>query len=169
MSKKRTEELTIIAASPVVHEPGVLPFRIVIRDLGAQFVVHTEVIEPNKEPWYHQGDYFAKRNDAATAEESDAAALRKAWARFEERVRRSLRMDPPPVKRLAQVADIAEAIIKTLLPEDEDDCRDLINDDYQLESDIETFEHFTGKAIQPEDDSPILDDEIEMEDIERSL
>jgi hypothetical protein len=38
-----------------------------------------------------------------------------------------------------------------------------------LNSDIETFEHFTGKAIQPEDDVPVLGDEIEMEDIERSL
>ena len=32
-----------------------------------------------------------------------------------------------------------------------------------------TFEHFTGKIIQPEDDGPILGEEIEMEDIERSL
>lgn len=77
-------------------------------------------------------------------------------------------MDPPPAKRLTEVADIAETIIKTLLPDDEDDCRDLINDDYQLESDIETFEHFTGKLIQPDDDGPILGDEIEMEDIEKT-
>ena len=55
------------------------------------------------------------------------------------------------------------------MPDDEDDCRDLINDDYQLESDIETFEHFTGKAIKPADDDSILGDEMEMEDIERSL
>jgi hypothetical protein len=34
---------------------------------------------------------------------------------------------------------------------------------------LETFEHFTGKVIQPEDDVPVLGDEIEMEDIERSL
>ena len=169
MSKNRTSDSRIVAASPVVHEPGVLPFRIVIRDLGDQHVVHTEVFEPDKEPWYHQGDYFPKLNDALTAEESDAAALRKAWARFEERARRSLRIDPPPAKRLADVSDIAETIIKTLLPDDEDDCRDLIDDDYQLKSDIETFEHFTGKVIQPEADSPVLGDEIEMEDIERSL
>ena len=169
MSKKHTEKPTIVAASPVVHEPGVLPYRIVIRDLGDQFVLHTEVFEPDKKPWYHQGDYFPKRYDAPTAAESNAAALPKAWARFEERVRRSLRMDPPPAKRLAQVADIAETIIKTLLPDDEDDCRDLINEDYQLKSDIEAFEHFTGKVIQPADDDPILGDEIEMEDIERSV
>jgi hypothetical protein len=152
----------------LIHEPGVLPFRIVIRDMGDQFVVHTEVFEPDKKPSYYQGDYFPKRSDSPTAEESDATALRKAWARFEERVRRSLQMDPSPAKRLAEVSDVAETIIRTLLPDDEDDCRDMINDDYQLQSDIETFEHFTGKQIQPADDRPVWGDEIEMEDIERS-
>ena len=139
MKKQRAVKPTLIAASPTVHELGILPYRIVIRDLGDQLVVHTEVLELDKKPWYHQGDYFPKRTDATTAESSDAMALRKVWARFEERVRRSLHMDPPPAKRLAEVSDIAEAIIKTLLPDDEDDCRDLINDDYQLESNIETF------------------------------
>jgi hypothetical protein len=165
MNNQHTQEPSIVAASPVVQESGLLPHRIVIRDLGDQYVVHTEVREPDKEPWYHQGDYFPKQNDAPTAKESDAVALSKAWARFEERARRSLRMEPPPAKRLAEVADIAETIIKTLLPDDEDDCRDMINDDYQLQSDIETFEHFTGKVIQPDNDAPILGDEIEMEDI----
>ena len=78
-------------------------------------------------------------------------------------------MDPPPTKRLVEVVDIAESIINALLPDDEDDCRDLIGDDYQLQSDIETFEQLTGKRIQPELDAPILGDEIDMEDIERSL
>jgi len=67
------------------------------------------------------------------------------------------------------VADIAATIINTLLPDDEDERRELIGDDYQLESDIETFEQLTGKVIHPEDDEPILGDEIELEDIERSL
>jgi hypothetical protein len=58
-------------------------------------------------------------------------------------------MEPPSAKRLAEIADIAETIIKTLLPDDEDDCRDMINDDYQLQSDIETFEQLTNKVIQP--------------------
>ncbi len=48
------EEPSIVAASPVVHESGTLPYRIVIRDLGDQHVVHTQVFEPRKEPWYHQ-------------------------------------------------------------------------------------------------------------------
>jgi hypothetical protein len=169
MSKKRKAESRIIAASPVVHESGTLPYRIVIRDLGGQHVVHTEVFEPGEEPWYHQGDYFPERNEAPTAEESDAAALRKLWTRFEERARQSLRMEPPPARRLAEVSDIAETILTTLLPDDEGDCRDLINGDYPLQSDIQTFEHFTGKVIQPEDDEPILGEEFEMEDIERSL
>ena len=169
MSKIRNEKPNIIAASPIVHESGTLPYRIVIRDLGGQHVVHTEVFEPGKEPWYHQGDYVPKRDYAPTAEESDELALRKAWARFEARVRRSLRMDPPPAERLAQVSEIAETIINTLLSDDEDDCRDLVNEDYQLQSNIETFEHFTGKVIQPDEDLPISGDEIEMEDVERLL
>ena len=67
------------------------------------------------------------------------------------------------------MSDIAESIINALLPDDDEDRRDLIGDDYQLRSDIETFEELTGKLIQPEDDFPISGDEIELEDIERSL
>jgi hypothetical protein len=137
----------IIASSPIVHEPGLLPHRIVIRDLGGQYVVHTEVLEPRRKPWYHQGDYFRKGKGVPSAQESDAEALRKAWSRFEERVRRSLNMDRPPAQRLAEVSDIAESIINALLPDDEDDRRDIIEADYQLESDIETFELLTGMVI----------------------
>ncbi len=106
-------------------------------------------MEPGKKPWYHQGDYFPKRGDAPTAEESDAESLRKAWARFEERARRSLCMVPPPARRLTEVSDIAESIINTLLPDDEDDRRDLIGADYQLESDIETFQQLTSNSSSP--------------------
>jgi hypothetical protein len=169
MSKQNGEDKTIVAASPLVHEPGLLPYRIVIRDLGDERVVHTEVLEPGKKPWYHHGDYFPKRGDAPTAQESDSEALRRAWARFEERARRSLRMEPPPARRLAEVSGIAESIINALLPEDEDDRRDLIGEDYQLESDIETFEQITGKVIRPADSVSSSRDEIELEDIERSL
>jgi hypothetical protein len=149
MNKQHTEESRIVAASFVVHESGMLPYRIVIRDLGDKHVVHTQVFEPGKEPWYHQGDYFPKRGDAPTSRESDEGALRRAWARFDERDRRSLRMELPPAKRLAEVSDIAESIINALLPDDEDDRRDLIADDYQVQSDIETFAELTGKKIQP--------------------
>ena len=105
-------------------------------------------MEPRREHWYHQGDYFPKRVNAATSAESNSEALRKAWARFEERARRLLGMEPPPAKRLAEVSDIAESIINAFLPDDENNRRDLIADDYQLQSDIETFEQFTGMAIQ---------------------
>ena len=169
MTEQNSEDPRIVAESPVVHEPGLLPYRIVIRDLGDEHVVHTQVLEPGRKPWYHQGDYFKKRGDAPTSGESDAEAWRKAWVRFEERARRSLRMEPPPARRLTEVSDIAESIINSLLPEDEDERRDLIADDYQLESDIETFEQLTGKAIKPEDLHPILGDEFDVEDIERSL
>jgi hypothetical protein len=50
MKKQGTVESTIVAASPIVHELGLLPYRIVIRDIGDQFVFHTEVIEPDKKP-----------------------------------------------------------------------------------------------------------------------
>ena len=89
--------------------------------------------------------------------------------RFEERARHSLRMQPPPATRLAEVSDIAETFINALLPDDEQDRRDPIDDGDQLQSDIETFEQLAVKVIQPEDDEPILGDEIELEDIERSL
>jgi hypothetical protein len=168
MTNQSTGDPRIVTASPVVHEPGLLPHRIVIRDLGDQFVVHTQVFEPEKKPWYHQGDYFLKQCDPSTAGKSDADVLRKAWARFEERTRRSLGMEPPPVRRLAEVSDIAQSIINALSPDDEDERRELISYDYQLKSDIETFEKITGKVIKPEDDDPILGDEIELEDIERS-
>jgi hypothetical protein len=102
-----------------------------------------------KKPWHHQGDYFPKRCAAAIVGESDAETLRKAWARFEERARRSLHMEPPPTKRLAEVSEIAESIISTLPPDDEDDRRDPIGDDYQLESDIETLQQLTSNSSSP--------------------
>jgi hypothetical protein len=123
-----------------MQEPGLLPYRVVIRDLGDEHVVHTQVLEPGRAHWYHQGDYFKKRCDASTAQKSDEEALRKAWACFEELVRRALRMEPPPAKRRTEVSDIAESIINALQPEDADDRLELIADDYQLQSDIETFE-----------------------------
>ncbi len=153
----------------MVREEGALPYRIVIRDLGDQHVVRTQVFEPGEERWYHQGDYFPKRCDARTSRQSDAEALHKAWIRLDERFRHSLRMEPPPAGRLAEVADSAESIINALLPDDEDDCRDLIDDDDQLQSDIETFEQVTGKMIQPESNSPISGAENELEDIKWSL
>jgi hypothetical protein len=73
MQNPCAEQSRIIAASHVVHESGMLPYRIVIRDLGDQLVVHTEVLEPGREPWYRQGDYFPKPDDAPTLKESDAA------------------------------------------------------------------------------------------------
>jgi hypothetical protein len=61
MTKQNTEEPTIVAASSMVHEPSLLPDRIIIRDLGDEHVVHAQVFEPGKKPWYRQGNYFKKR------------------------------------------------------------------------------------------------------------
>ena len=50
MTKQKSEDPRIVAASPVVHEPGLLPYRTVIRDLGNEHIVHTQVFEPEKQP-----------------------------------------------------------------------------------------------------------------------
>ena len=63
-------------------------------------------------------------------------------------MRLSLRLDPSPNKRLAEVADIAETIINALLPGDERDRREVIDDDYYLQSDIETVESVIDKRIR---------------------
>jgi hypothetical protein len=67
------------------------------------------------------------------------------------------------------LSDIAEWIIEALPREGADDRKDAIEVDHQLQSDLETFEGFTAKLIQREDAISIWDDEIVMEDIERSL
>src|SRR5690349_14817732 len=82
-----------VAHSPIVTGRGTLPHRIVIRDMGDQYVVHMEIHEPGKAPWYHQGNYIPKKPDAREA-------LWRAWEVFEERSRRALLMDPPPADRL---------------------------------------------------------------------
>jgi arylsulfatase A-like enzyme len=130
----------VIAHSPMIEGHGQFPHRIVLRDLGDQFVVHTEVHEPEKKPWYCQGNYVQKRPD-----EHDA--IRRAWKHFERRSRHALSLAPPPEETLKHVSDIAETIIKTLLPEDAEERNELIRDDYQLESDLETFEQLTGKSL----------------------
>jgi hypothetical protein len=59
-------------------------------------------------------------------------------------------------QKFKRLADVAESIIEALLPDDEDDRRDVVNECYQLYSDIETFEELTGKSIMPR---PLNDDE----------
>ncbi len=76
----------IIASSPIVHDRGSHPTRIVIRDFGDEFVVHTQILseDGNSFVWGH---YFRKQSDAPTPRESDGVALRKAWLNFERRSR----------------------------------------------------------------------------------
>jgi hypothetical protein len=138
---------TVIAASPMVRGGSEVPHRIAIRDLGDQYVVHTQIFDGVRKPYFQQGDDFPKTNDSAPVAHPPAEALCKAWARFEERARRTLQMALPPTKKLIEVANIAESIIETLLPDDEDERRELVTDDYQLESDIQTFEQLTGKEL----------------------
>jgi hypothetical protein len=139
----------IIAMSPVVHQSGLLQRRIVIRDLGSKYVVHTQAGEANGKPFFHHGDYFIKAfAEKSHTPEEEAEALRKAWARFEERARRSLGIEPPATNKLKEVAGIAVSIINAILPSDKEACEQFIADDYQLESDIETFENLTGQKIK---------------------
>ena len=140
-------DMTIVAASPMFQGGSEVPHRIVIRDLGNTYVVHTQVYDGVQKPYFHQGDYFVKTNDSSPVAHPPAEALCKAWARFEERARRTLQMALPPTKKLTEVANIAESIIETLLPDDEDERRELVTDDYQLESDVQTFEELTGKEL----------------------
>src|SRR4051812_47238223 len=67
----------IIAAGPWARGPMSLPHRVVIRDQGKQFVVHTQVINDSGVS-FDQGNYVPK---------SDADALSIAWAYFARRVR----------------------------------------------------------------------------------
>jgi hypothetical protein len=41
-------------------------------------------------------------------------------------------MEPPPTRRVAEVSDIAESIINSLLPDEWDERREIINEGYQL-------------------------------------
>ena len=148
-SPVQAHDPTIIASSPMVQGLCECPHRIVIRDLGDQYVVHMQIFDGVQKPYFYQGDYFVKTNDSApVAYPPSAEGLCKAWARFEERTRRTLQMESLEHK-LKQVADIAETIINTLMGDDEEHRRDEFENDYQLDSDVETFEAFTGKTIRP--------------------
>jgi hypothetical protein len=158
----------IIAMSPTVpSDAQTLAHRIVIRDLGDSFVVHMQIFEGDRH-YFESGNYFPKRSSAPTVAESDRRALREAYEKFDERSRRILAMPEPPARQLQQVSDIAESIINAILPDDIEDRADLIEDDYQLESDIETFENLTGKSLWERTTPDDLGDP-EVEDIDRSL
>jgi hypothetical protein len=148
-SEMTAVDKTIIAASPMVQGSCESPHRIVIRDLGDKYVVHMQIFDGVQKPYFDQGDYFTKTNDSAPIAHPPAAeALCKAWARFEERARRSLQMRSLE-RQVKEVADLAETIINYLMGDDEEHRRDEFENDYQLDSDVETFESLTGKKIRP--------------------
>lgn len=88
----------IIAHSPTRQPSMEMPNRVVIRDLGAEYVVHTECFEGGKSVGYHWGSYFRKNDDPD-------AALREAWERFEERSRRLLGIQPETVRGVQRDLD----------------------------------------------------------------
>jgi hypothetical protein len=83
----------IIAHSPIVHDHGAQPCRIVIRDLGDEFVVHTQILSSVGGASFVWGHYFPKERHAQTLADSDTVALRKAWRNFEVRSRDLLGVD----------------------------------------------------------------------------
>jgi hypothetical protein len=87
------ETYGIIAASPIIPKSEhTLPHRVVIRDLGHEYVVHTQIWEDGK-TYFHQGHYFAKSTAPASVAQPDNVALGKAWAAFERRSRRTLGLE----------------------------------------------------------------------------
>lgn len=71
-------DTTIIASSPFVAGEMTIPHRAVLRDLGREYVVHTQCVpaEGQGNIFFHGGHYFPKR---------DAGALQAAFAKFVER------------------------------------------------------------------------------------
>jgi hypothetical protein len=74
---------TIIAASPIMIEPGSDPSRMVIRDMDYQYVVHMQSASlppgyAEAKPYFTSGDYYSK---------SEPNALMNAWDTFAARTR----------------------------------------------------------------------------------
>ena len=136
------DEDRIIASSPIVQGDGQLANRIVIRNLGQKFVVHTQIFDGEKS-FFHHGNYFPTRGDAD--------ALKKAWERFEVCSRVTLQMVDLS-NRFTQVANIAETIINYLMGDDEEHRRDGMGRTTTQHFDVETFESLTGKKIRPSAD-----------------
>lgn len=79
----------IIAHSPTRQPSMEQPNRIVLRDLGNEYVVHTQLFtQDGKTPYaLHCGNYYPKKPH-------EHEALHAAWKRFEERSRRLLAIEP---------------------------------------------------------------------------
>ena len=108
-----------------------------------------QIFDGVQKPYFDQGDYFTKTNDSAPIAHPPAAeALCKAWARFEERARRSFRCAHSSV-RSRKWPTSPRRSSTTLMGDDEEHRRDEFENDYQLDSDVETFESLTGKKIRP--------------------
>lgn len=84
----------IIATGPWVAEPGYLDRRVVLRDMGHQYVVHTQGADDDGEVSYNEGNYFPKLD-------TPNSALSRAFAAFTHRIGRLLDTD---------AADIADRI-----------------------------------------------------------
>ena len=78
---------TVIASSPWVKGRGEIPHSIVLRDLGATFVVHRQITDAERGyAYFENGNYFGK---------SDDDALARAWACFSKRAATNLGIENP--------------------------------------------------------------------------
>jgi len=73
----------LLAAGPLVKQPITKPYRVILADLGDEFVVHNEILQDDNSDltkpiscgsFYEQGDYFT------------ADQLGEAYQRFGERI-----------------------------------------------------------------------------------
>ena len=148
-SEMTAVDKTIIAASPMVQGSCECPHRIVIRDLGDQYVVHMQIFDGVQKPYFHQGDYFVKTNDSAPIAHPPRPRLCARRGRASRSVLDARCRCAQLERQVKEVADIAETIINYLMGDDEEHRRDEFENDYQLDSDVETFENLTGKKIRP--------------------
>jgi hypothetical protein len=84
---KAVQDDGIIAMSPTVPaSEHTLAYRIVIRDLGDQYVVHQQVFERNPRDghYFTTGNYFQRRREVESSDTPDWEALRAAYAKFDE-------------------------------------------------------------------------------------
>lgn len=76
--RRGNADASIIASSPLSCGEHEIPHRVVLRDLGREYVVHTQAVpaDGGGNIFFHSGHYFSKRC---------AGALQDAFAKFVER------------------------------------------------------------------------------------
>lgn len=92
---ERTHNNDVIASSPIIQGPGEQPHRIVLRDLGGEFVVHLQVIPVTPSPFRIQSPHYlygqyVRYGGIVRYAETREEVLPRAWALFEAKCRNYL-------------------------------------------------------------------------------